>query len=73
MVGFIKNARGEALQKYLEKYVYSWETYEDYLELIGSDKIKALENNPSTVLTEPFARWVYPAEKVNEFLAAHSA
>lgn len=65
---FIKNSRGQALRQYLDKYVYSWETYEDYLALIGQEKIAALENNPSNVLAEPFRQWIYPREKVQEML-----
>lgn len=67
---FIKNSRGEALRQYIDKYVYSWETHEDYLELIGKDKVKELEANPTKVLAEPFKEWIYPEEKVQELLAS---
>ena len=53
--------------------MYSWKTYEDYLDLIGRDKIKSLESNPSTVLAEPFAKWIYPEEKIRELLAEKQA
>lgn len=68
MSGFIKGSRGDALRQYIDKYVYSWETHEDYLELIGKDKVKELENNPSTVLTEPFRKWIYSDAQVKELL-----
>lgn len=69
---FIKSSRGDAVRQYIDKYVYSWETQEDYLELIGKDKIAELENNPSTVIAKPFAQWIYTTEQVNELLAAYS-
>ncbi len=73
MTGFIKGSRGEALRQYLDKYVYSWESPGDYLELIGTDKIKALEDNPTTVLAEPFRKWIYSEDQVNKLLADRSA
>jgi glutaconate CoA-transferase subunit A len=70
MTGFIKNSRGEALRQYIDKYVYAWETHDDYLELIGKDQIKALEDNPTRILSEPFQQWIYPADKVRELISA---
>jgi glutaconate CoA-transferase subunit A len=70
MSSFVKISRSEdSLREYIEKYVYSWKTYDDYLDLIGRDKIKSLECNPSTVLAEAFQQWIYPEEKVRELLA----
>jgi len=70
---FIKSSRGTTLRQYIDKYVYSWETYEDYLQLIGKDNIKALETNPSTILAEPFQQWIFPDEKVKELLSGYQA
>ena len=57
MVSFIKTCGDrKALEEYLEKYVYSWETHEDYLKLIGN-KAK-LEDNPANVLGDPFKQWI---------------
>ena len=70
MSQFIKISKKEdTLREYIEKYVYSWKTYDEYLDLIGRDKIKSLESNPSTVLTESFGKWIYPTQKVSELVA----
>lgn len=70
MSNFIKISRKEeTLREYIDTYVYSWNTYEEYLALIGKEKIASLESNPSRVLAEPFQKWVYPEHKVRELLA----
>lgn len=61
---FIKASRGDALRQYIDKYVYSWETQEEYLETIGQDNIGRLADDPSRVLSEAFRDWVYPPEKL---------
>jgi glutaconate CoA-transferase subunit A len=74
MTSFVKVCRDEStLRPYIDKYVYSWKTHEDYLELIGKDKVKSLESNPSEVLAEPFRKFIYPEEKVRELLAEAGA
>lgn len=67
---FIKNSRGEALRNYLDKYVYSWETHEEYLALIGAEKIAALQDNPAKVLAESFQQWILPQETVAGLIPA---
>ncbi|WP_123053902.1 CoA-transferase [Clostridium sp. JN-1] len=57
MTSFIKTCRDKAaLREYLDKYVYSWNTHEEYLKLI--DNKEKLENNPANVLAEPFKQWI---------------
>jgi glutaconate CoA-transferase subunit A len=74
MSNFVRISRKEeTLREYIDKYVYSWKTYDDYLDLIGKDKIKSLESNPSTVLAEPFSKWIYSEEKIRELLAEKQA
>jgi len=74
MSSFVKISRSEKdLAEYIDKYVYSWKTHEDYLDLIGRDKIKSLESNPSTVLAESFTKWIYPEQRVRELLAEGQA
>lgn len=65
---FIKNSRGEALQNYLEKYVYSWKNHEEYLALIGTKRVRQLQDNPAKVLAESFVQWILPPEDVAKLL-----
>ena len=61
---FMKNARGEALREYIDEYVYSWKDYDEYMKLIGEDKIKELESTPTGRLADPFREWIYSRDKV---------
>ena len=65
---FIKSSRGEALREYIEKYVYSWETPEDYLALIGKDRCAKLMDDPSCQLALPFKKWIFSQEKISELM-----
>jgi glutaconate CoA-transferase subunit A len=56
------------MAEYLEKYVYSWKDHAEFLKLIGDDTVKALENNPTLKLAEPFKQWVYSQDKVEQLL-----
>jgi glutaconate CoA-transferase subunit A len=70
MSNFIKISRDEAtLRQYMDRYVYSWADHDEYLEQIGADNIRELENNPSNILAEPFRKWIYPQDVVDELLA----
>lgn len=54
---FIKTCKDQnALREYLEKYVYSWDTHEDYLKLI--DKKDELEDDPAKGLSVPYQQWI---------------
>ncbi len=61
---FIKNSRGDALRTYLDKYVYSWKTHDQYLELIGAGKIAELKDNPTKILADPFGQWILSQDEV---------
>jgi len=69
MALFIKASNDRAaLREYLDRYVYSWETHEDYLKLIGADRIRILEGDPARVLAEPLRNKICSDEKVQELL-----
>ncbi len=57
------------LREYLDRYVYSWEGYDDYVRLIGPDKVKILEADPARVLADPLREGILPDGKVRELLA----
>lgn len=70
IIYFAKSLRGGSeLRDYIEKYVYSWETHEEYMELIGKDNVARLEDDPSCRLSEPFKKWIYDREKINLLLS----
>lgn len=54
---FIKLSKDKAaLRDYLDKYVYSWDTHEEYLKLI--DNRAQLVDDPANILSEPFKKWI---------------
>lgn len=65
---FLKNSRRETLQEYMEKYVYSWTSHDEYVDVIGQNRIDFLEDDPSTVLSEPLKPWILPADEVAALL-----
>lgn len=69
MKAYIKGSKTqEGVEQYMDKYVYSWENHDGFLDLIGKDAVKALADNPTLKLAEPFSKWIFPKEKVNELL-----
>jgi glutaconate CoA-transferase subunit A len=44
--------------EYKAKYIDSWQTHEEYLALIGKDKISKIMTNPTTHLMDPYRKWI---------------
>lgn len=69
MKSYIKESKVQAsMDAYMDKYVYSWKDHDEYLDLIGAEAVKGLEDNPTKRLAAPFSQWIYSKEKVNELL-----
>ena len=48
----------EGYQEYRKKYVDSYTTWEEYLDVIGAEKVAQLTNNPTTFLMDPYRKWI---------------
>ncbi len=48
----------EGAAEYKAKYIDSWNTHEEFLALIGKEKIDRLSNNPTTHLMDPYRKWI---------------
>jgi glutaconate CoA-transferase subunit A len=56
----------EGTKEYVEKYVMSYNTREEYLAMIGEEKIKKLCDNPTTFLMDPYRKWIKTDAEIKE-------
>lgn len=59
----------EGTEEYIDKFVKSYNTREEYLELIGREKIEKLCNNPTTFLMDPYRKWIKSDAEIRELEA----
>jgi glutaconate CoA-transferase subunit A len=58
-------ASDEGTTEYMEKYVYSWTTHEEFLAVIGQEKIDKLSKNIATAhLMDPYRKYFIPDGEV---------
>ncbi|MDD5233499.1 MAG: hypothetical protein PHG91_08890 [Syntrophales bacterium] len=70
MAYFIKTSHDRAaLRDYMEKYVYSWSDHQDYMRLIGPEKLELLEADPAGVLADPLREGILTEGQVRELLS----
>ena len=53
-------------QEYYEAYVDSYKTVEEYLAVIGKDKIDKLSNTPTAFLMDPYRKWIKSDAEIKE-------
>lgn len=62
-------ASEEGTAEYMEKYVNSWSTQEEFLEVIGQEKVDKLSKNISTAhLMEPFVKYLKSRDEVKRLM-----
>jgi len=66
-------ATPEGTEEYLQKYVYSYNTREEYLEVIGKEKIEKLTDTPTAFLMDPYRKWIKSDEEIAELEKAAQA
>jgi len=59
----------EGAVEYKAKYVDSWETHEEFLALIGNEKIEKIMTNPTTHLMDPYRKWIKTEEQIKELMS----
>ncbi|MEI7611170.1 MAG: CoA transferase, partial [Rhodospirillaceae bacterium] len=55
-------ATEEGTAAYIREFVDGYSDVASYLDLIGRDKIKALESGPTAFLLDPYRQWILPPE-----------
>ena len=48
----------EGTAAYLQRFVFGWDSLDDYLDLIGPERIAALDATPTAFLMDPYRRWI---------------
>jgi glutaconate CoA-transferase subunit A len=62
-------ATEEGTAEYMDKYVHSWATQEEYLDVIGRGKLATLSGNITTAhLMEPFRKYVKSGDQVEQLM-----
>ncbi|MGI6450504.1 MAG: CoA transferase subunit A [Desulfitobacteriia bacterium] len=56
----------EGTEAYVQKYVLGYNTREEYLDMIGKEKIEKLCNNPTTHLMDPYRKWIKSDAEIKE-------
>jgi glutaconate CoA-transferase subunit A len=62
-------ATEEGTARYLEQFVHSYTTLDDYLDLIGRDVIEKISDGPTSFLLDPYRVWIQPRAAVEALLA----
>ena len=56
----------QGTDEYVEKYVKGYNTREEYLELIGKEKIRRLSKSPTAFLMDPYRKWIKGNAQIRE-------
>ena len=62
-------ASEEGTQRYLDEFVFSYRTRDDYLDLIGRDVMARLRDGPTAFLLDPYRRWILPDDEIDALTA----
>ena len=63
-------ATAEGTAKYLQEFVYSWHSRDEYLDLIGRDLIEQLRQGPTAFLLDPYRQWILSDAEIDALTAA---
>jgi len=44
--------------KYIEDYIHSWRTHDDFISVVGKAKARKLMNNVTSHLVKPYRKWI---------------
>jgi glutaconate CoA-transferase subunit A len=58
-------ATPEGTARYLEEFVYSWNTRNEFLDLIGRNLIEKLRQGPTAFLLDPYRQWILPEARID--------
>jgi glutaconate CoA-transferase subunit A len=58
-------ATPEGTARYLDAFVLSWRSRDDYLDLIGRKLIAQLRAGPTAFLLDPYRQWILPDAQID--------
>jgi glutaconate CoA-transferase subunit A len=58
----------EGTQEYIEKYVRSYSAPEEYLSMIGPEKIKELTGTATAFLMDPYRKWIRSDAEIKQLM-----
>ncbi|MDD5169174.1 MAG: hypothetical protein PHN75_10175 [Syntrophales bacterium] len=58
----------EGFREYREKFIDAWQTHDEFLALIGDDKIGRITTNETTHLMNPYRRWINTDEEIKTLM-----
>jgi glutaconate CoA-transferase subunit A len=54
--------------EYINKFVKSYNTYEEFLDVIGKDKIKTLTDTATAFLMDPYKKWIISDSEIKSLM-----
>ena len=63
-------ATAEGTARYLDAFVFSWRSRDDYLDLIGRELLAQLRAGPTAFLLDPYRQWILPDAQIDALTAA---
>ena len=58
----------EGYAEYRKKYIDSYTTVDEYLDVIGRDKVAQLCTNPTTHLMDPYRQWIKTDAEIQQLM-----
>jgi glutaconate CoA-transferase, subunit A len=58
----------QGTQEFIKQFIDSWHTEEEFLAMIGEEKIKKITNNATTHLMDPYRKWVKSSSEIKELM-----
>ena len=52
--------------EYCDKWVNNWSSHEEYMALIGKDKIEKISQTATEFLMDPYRRWIRSDAEIRE-------
>lgn len=59
----------EGYEEYRKKYVDSYNTVDEYLDVIGKDRIAQLCKSDTAFLMDPYRKWIKTDEEIKQLMA----
>jgi glutaconate CoA-transferase subunit A len=58
----------DGYEAYREKYIDSWRTHEEFLEIVGAENASRLMTNATTHLMDPYRRWIKTRTEIHALM-----
>jgi hypothetical protein len=58
----------EGCAKYIEDYIHSWRTHDDFIKVVGKANAQKLMNNVTSHLLAPYRSWIKSDGEITELM-----